>query len=202
MTPDLEPTTLPMPWHDDLAAAKVGGTPRRLPADLVDAALRGWWLAWTREAGISTKQASRVLAELDAAPITWRRLAGLLPGAVALPARTAAVAGIDRAELILPPSTPWRFLDLYRVRRLRRRLRRATPTLAAELARFTTWSEQDRVAAIADGDDGTPYGQLPPYALAARIEQLLRTTATWAAPMRVLLVAADAGSRGGAAPDE
>lgn len=202
MTRDLEPTTLPLPWHDDLAAARVGGVPRRLPADLVDAALRGWWLAWTREAGISTKRASRVLADLDAAPQAWRRLAGLLPGAIALPARTAAVAGIERSELVLPPSTPWRLVDLYRARRLRRRLRRATPTLAAELARFTVWSEQDRIAAIADGDDGTPYAQLPPYALAARIEQLLRTTATWAAPMRVLLVAADAASRGVETSDE
>ena len=64
-----------------------------------------------------------------------------------------------------------------------------TDVVKMELATWSAHQEALLDAALAGGDDETPFTQLPAYALAARLDALLRSTRTWHVP-----VAADLAS--------
>ncbi len=124
----------------------------------------------------------------------WEQLVSLMPGAVALPTRTAAEFGVAR-EAIRPPDRRFRLLDLRRVRQRRRRLRRAMRTLDADHALHRARVDEATAAAIEPGDEGVAFEQLPAYACAARIEDLFRIVASERFPVAVDMLSIDATMR-------
>ncbi|MEO6867192.1 MAG: hypothetical protein ABI200_04150, partial [Gaiellales bacterium] len=169
------------PLEESLDAARL------LTVSVADHSARAAWEPMARWAGIPKRRWRRHhplapgaalialvdgRAAFDAA--AWERFVSLVPGAIALPTRTAAAYGVSRASIRPPYRGQLRLIDLWRARRAARRLRRAERTLAAEVAIAGSRTQQQAAAALKPGDDGTPFAELPAYALGARFEQLLR----------------------------
>lgn len=180
---------------------------RALSVSIADELRRAEWLQLARANGVSARHWRRhdplpsgaaIIAVVDGAPAldvaAWARVVALIPGATALPARTAAEFGVARASLAPPGRTP-RLLDLLRARRRRRATRRLLAGLDAELARHHARVEGAVADALAPGDDGRPLDQLPAYALAARLEQLVAASAAWSLPPVVDQLAGAATAR-------
>lgn len=193
----MEPT--PPRWNHDTVEETLPAGTRPLTVSVADAVLRGWWEAMSGVAGIPPRRWRRhhpaprerpIVALVDGAAAfdvtAWWRFASLVPGARAMPTRTARWLGVPPQALRPPrPRSPF-VVDLARARRARGRMRRRERRLDAELARFEAWLAGSVVApALAPADDDTPFDRLPAYALAARIEETLHSARQWHAPALV-----------------
>ncbi|MCB0879759.1 MAG: hypothetical protein KDC46_12375, partial [Thermoleophilia bacterium] len=177
---------------------------RALSVSVADVAVRHGWEQLARIAGIPRRRwrrhhpiasGARLVQVVDGQPAldaaAWERFVSLVPGAVALPTRTATSFGIARSS-IRPPDRRVGLFDLLAARRRRRRLRRVVRDLAAEQARLRRAIDEAAAAAIAQGDDGAPMGELPAYALAARLDALLAAASEWSLLPLVDLLAVEA----------
>ena len=193
-------------WQHEPLEETLDGA-RRLTVSIVDELARDGWEQLAGLAAIPGRRWRRhhpvgdgPLIELvggrpafDAA--AWRRFASLVPGAVALPTRTAAMLGVAPADLRPPGRAPLRIVDLWRARRLRARLRRAERSFAADLAATHARVRDSLQEVLAPGDDGTPFEQLPAYALAARLEVAMHAGRGWRVPVAIDLANGDATAR-------
>jgi phosphohistidine swiveling domain-containing protein len=173
---------------------------RRLTVDVVDRTVRAGWEQLARHAGIPRRRwrayhpvlAGRLVELVDGEPAfdaaAWERFVSLLPGAVALPSRTAAAANVPRSSLRVPDRRV-RLLDLLAARRRRRRLRRAERSLAADIAMAQRHLRDGINETLGPLDE---LDQLPAYALAARLEQLLDVAGQWTIQPLVDLLAVEA----------
>lgn len=165
-----------------------------LCVDVIDRAHRAWLSVVARHLGVSTRRwrasglgssAGWIVAPggepaFDRA--RWSQVASIAAGAVALPSRTAERLGVARAGIQPPRRAPLRLIDLMRARSVQRRLSRALASVDADLARLEHALVTNVVGpAVADGDAGVAFGQLPRYALAARLDGLLRPAIDWSA---------------------
>lgn len=176
---------------------------RRLTVSVTDRILRAGWEQLAVQVGIPPRRWRRfhpladgpAVSLVDGRPAfdaaAWERFVSLVPGAVALPSRTAATFGIARRALV-PPDRRVRLLDLIGARRRQRRMRRALRDLEAEHARFRATLDVDLAAVLTPGDDGTAWHRLPAYALASRFDGLLRASLDWTLPPVADLLAAEA----------
>lgn len=195
--PSPTPPATPGPrWSHDVVEETLGDDARRLSVDVAARLMAAWWNRYAEVVGVPTRRwaalrptADGPLIELvDGRPMfdlhAWVRFASLAPGAVATPARTAAAFGLAAEQLAPPEPLPTRLVDLVRSRRAARRMRRELRTIEADLARFAAHLRTELVPwALADGEDGTPFAELPAYALAARIDGLVEGAgATWRTP--------------------
>lgn len=191
--------------HEPLEESLDGAGP--LTVSIVDRMVRAGWQRVALDAGVPPRRLRRyppvgdapVVAIVDGRPAldaaAWSRLVSLVPGAVALPRRTAAAMGVATRELQPPGRPPARLLDLVRARRARARLRRMERTLPADMATLAGRLEHLLELALAPGDDGTPFTELPAYALAARLEGLVADASRWSALPRVDLATGHATAR-------
>ena len=171
-----------------------------LTASLVDRQARSMWELMSRVAGIPLRRWLRfhplagggaVVRRVDGAVsfdvASWQRFAALMPGAVALPGRTAAACGID-ATTLRAPDRRLRLLDLWSARHQRRRQLRRERTLTADLARWEARIDAMEVLAM-------PAPDLADYARAARIDQALTMPSEAAAGVTASLGRFDALAR-------
>ena len=176
---------------------------RLLTVSVVDELMRDGWEQLAQVAGIPKRRwrlhhpvgDGPLVAIVDGRPAfdaaAWTRFASLVPGAVALRSRTAAMLGVAPGDVRPPGRPPLRLVDLWRARRLRRRLRKAERTLEADVATFE-WSLGSQLDAMLGGDE-VPFADLPSYALAARLDDLVdRTGRDWQVPVTIDLLNGDA----------
>lgn len=175
----------PAPLEETLAGA------RALTVSVAEQMMRDGWEQLAQVAGIPARRWRRhhpvgdgpLLAIVDGEAVfdaaAWVRFASLVPGAVALPTRTAAALGVAPRDLAPPGRQPSRLADLVRSRRMRTRLRRAERRLDADLAVARARLQTRLHEALVPGEDGTAFEQLPAYALAARLDLVLAAGRGW-----------------------
>lgn len=179
---------------------------RELSISIADRVLRLQWRGLAQYLGVSNRQwlkhdplnKQRLISIVDKKTAfnnrAWIDLVSLVPGSHVLPARTAAEFGINRSALSTPDRR-MRLFDLIALRRRRKRLRRTIKSLDADLARYHTLVEHSVHNALREGDDGTPFEDLPSYALAARLEILIDQISHAPVPAIVELIASSATAR-------
>jgi phosphohistidine swiveling domain-containing protein len=187
----------PAPLEESLHGA------RRLTVSVMDLLVRDGWETLARETGIPPRRwrrhhplgTSPLIALVEGQPAfdaaAWERFVSLVPGAAALPSRTAQAFGVPRSA-IRPPDRRLRLLDLLGARRRRRRFRRLERDLEAEHARYRASLEFAIDAALAPGDESVGFDDLPAYALAARLDDALDMIGSRRLPMLVDLLSLDA----------
>jgi pyruvate,water dikinase len=193
---DRAPATSSPTWNHDALEEGLGGA-RRLSVDVADRFARSGW-EQLAQLSLVPKRRWRTHHPLAGGPLialvggraafdvsAWARCVSLIPGAVAIPGRTALEFGIQRSLLRPPAGAPGRMRDLLRTRRRRASMRRAASRLPTAMARRDHAIATRVESALAPGADGTAFEELPAYALAARFESLLAPDPTAASAVLV-----------------